>query len=181
MSVSRTWKSLVILILASAALAPAQAPHDEPSLAVIINKVTPAKYGFEVAATVTNVGVVPATFAVTGVTESTLHSLFVQQWDSKLGWQEVGQCHDALPAATMTLKPGSSFTDTAPIGDLAHGFVVTPCPRHVQHLHGSIRAAVCAFKSELEFQNRVLTNTACKEYYSPTFDLPESAVGLGSK
>jgi hypothetical protein len=170
---------LVALCLTTAAFG--QSHREGLELTLDIDKVTPTSYGFKVAVMVTNVGRIPATLALTGVTESKLHMLFVQQWDDRLGWQDVGQCHDSVPTATVTLKPGQSFDDVEPVGDLAHGFVSTPCPRRIQHLRGSIRAVVCAFKSEREFKNRVRPRTSCEEFYSPSFNLLADALRrLGS-
>lgn len=154
----------------------AQVPSNGVEMTVGINKVTATNYGFKVTVVVTNVGSIPATLALTGGTESKLHMLSVEQWDENLGWQDVGQCHDAPPRKVMTLAAGQSFTDIEPIGDVAHGFVSTPCRRRIQHLHGSIRAVVCAFKSEREFNDRVRRHISCKEFRSPSFNLPEDAV-----
>jgi hypothetical protein len=174
------WKPLVVALSLATPMF-AQSLRDGVEMTVAINKVTAMKYGFKVAVTVTNVGSIPATLALTGASESKLHMLFVQQWDENLGWQEVGQCHDTVPTATTTLKPGQPFEDVEPIGDLAHGFTSTPCPRRIQHLRGSIRAVVCAFKSEREFKNRMRTAVPCKEFYSPSYNLPEDEVrALGS-
>jgi hypothetical protein len=120
-----------------------------------IEKFQATSSGFEVTVSVKNTGTARFVLGESGEAKGTLQSLDVQQWDDKLGWQSVGSCRDVPPASTVRLEPGESLQNIVRIGDRAHGWTSTVCPRGVEHLGGKVRAILYyAFDSEQDFRKR---------------------------
>jgi len=142
-----------------------------------IKKIESAPQGFLIFVDVKNVGdrpfVLAKTYAPYGFPSDVLQSLDVQQWDSKLGWQHVGPCHDIAPITTITLTPGEVIQDSVPIGDKAHEWGGAPCPVRVAHLGGKIRAILYyVYASQADYEGRKANHT---NLISPYIELP--AVG----
>jgi hypothetical protein len=118
-----------------------------------IEKFRLTSFGFEVTVNVKNAGKTPLVLGESGEAKGTLQSLDIQQWDDKLGWQAVGPCRDVGPASTLTLDPGESLENIVRIGDRAHGWTNTVCPRTIEHLVGKVRAVLYyAYDSEQDFR-----------------------------
>jgi hypothetical protein len=116
----------------------------------------PTASGFDVIVTIRNTGSKALILGAAAEGKGTLQSLDIQQWDDKLGWQSVGPCRDVAPISTLRLNPGESLQNIVPIGDRAHGWASTVCPRKIQHLGGRVRAILYfAYKSEEDFANRM--------------------------
>jgi hypothetical protein len=102
-----------------------------------------------------------------------LQALTVEQWDAKLGWQNVGPCQDVEGESTLKLSPEQATHDVVPIGDVAHGWSNAPCPRKIQHLGGKIRAVIfCTYGSVSEFKQR-RGIAGCQQVESPSIELPK--------
>lgn len=139
-----------------------------------IKKIESAPQGFLIFVDVKNVGnsplVLAKTYAAFGFPSDVLQSLDVQQWDSKLGWQHVGPCHDIAPVTTISFAPGEIIQDSVPIGDKAHDWGGAPCPVRIAHLGGTIRAILYyAYGSEADFHERKARHT---NIISPSIELP---------
>ena len=87
----------------------------------------------------------------------TLQSLSIEQWDEKLGWQEVGPCRDVVSDLTVSLQPNETIRNTIPISDTSHGWNSSVCLRKIAHLGGKVRSILYyAYESEEKYQNRML-------------------------
>jgi hypothetical protein len=55
----------------------------------------------------------------------------------------------------MKLNPGAILRNVVPIGDRAHGWKNTVCPRKIEHLGGKVRAILYfAYQSEENYEQR---------------------------
>jgi hypothetical protein len=60
-----------------------------------------------------------------------------------------------VPGTTMKLNPGAILRNVVPIGDRAHGWKNTVCPRKIEHLGGKVRAILYfAYQSEENYEQR---------------------------
>jgi hypothetical protein len=151
----RALKILLVVILASSMMSGQTALRGQ--LRVKIERISPTSFGFNVLASVTNLGSQPVILAKGGWEEHALQSLDVEQWDEKLGWQSVGPCHDVGPIGTVALKPNETVQNIIPIGDTSHGWNSSVCPRKISHLGGKVRSILYyAYESEEKYQNRTL-------------------------
>lgn len=124
-------------------------------LHVKIEKISPNSSGYNILASVTNLGRQPIILAQANPLSGTLQSLDVQQWDEKLGWQSVGPCRDVAPISTVELKPKQTIQSIIPINDTSHGWNGSVCPRKIAHLGGKIRAILYyAYENQEQYQNR---------------------------
>jgi hypothetical protein len=138
-----------------------------------IEKFSPTPFGFDVAVSVKNIGTQPLIFGESGWKKGTLQSLDIQQWGGKLGWQSVGPCRDVAPMSTVKLNPGESLQNVVPIGDRAHGWAGSVCPRKIEHLGGKVRAILYfAYQSEEQFKARDAKGLV--NYVSVPVDLPST-------
>lgn len=120
-----------------------------------IEKFQPTSSGFEVTVSVKNTGTARLVLGESGEAKGTLQSLDIEQWDDKLGWQSVGPCRDVVPDTTVKLEPGESLQNIVRIGDRAHGWTSTVCPRKIEHLGGKVRAILYyVFASDQDFRRR---------------------------
>jgi hypothetical protein len=168
--VTKAGYELILILICIPAFGLRAAPPREIKLRV--EKFDSAPHGFNVVVDVQNVGNRPVVLARTGrpFPDDALQSLDIQQWDSDLGWQYIGPCHDILPITTVTLAPGETIEDSIPIGDKAHGWGGAPCPVRIAHLGGKIRAILYyAYGSETAFQERKASHT---NIISPSIELP---------
>jgi hypothetical protein len=150
---SHLLKTIVVLSVFSLSVV-GQVPTGK-RVVIKIEKFSPTSYGFEVAVSVKNTGTQPLILAETGWKKGTLQSLDIQQWDDKLGWQSVGPCWDVAPMSTVKLNPGESLQNVIPIGDRAHGWAGSVCPRKIEHLRGKVRAILYfAYESQEKFKER---------------------------
>ena len=151
----RALKILLVLILVSSTMEGQTSLRKK--LRVRIESVSPTSFGFNIDASVTNLGSRPVTLAeAAGPYRGTLQSLSVEQWDEKLGWQEVGPCRDVISELTITLEPNETIRNTVPIGDTSHGWNNSVCLPKIAHLGGKVRAILYyAYESEEEYKNRM--------------------------
>ena len=170
---ARSSARLGLAAIALAASVAAQSSLNK-SLRLEILRFTSTSFGFEVLVSVKNIGdhpVVLATAPGFGLRSDELQHLGIEQWDEKLGWQPVGPCRDAVAGTTMTLGPGQSIQTTVPIGDKAHGWNSTVCPRKIEHLQGKVRAVLYfAYHTKAEFRKGYPKGRV--DIYSPSVDLP---------
>ncbi len=165
--------AMVVLLALGSGVSAAQRARS-PTVAVTIEKLSPTAYGFEVTVRVKNVSRRPITLALSGSEKPTLQSLDIQMWDQKLGWESVGPCLDVPPSRTRTLSLQQEILDIVPIGDIAHGWASSVCPRRIQRLRGKVRAVLyCAYNSKSEFEKRMDLSVPCKQVQSPSVDLPK--------
>jgi hypothetical protein len=152
----RALKILLVLILVSSTMEGQTAPRKE--LRVRIESISPTSFGFNIVASVTNLGSHPVTLAeAAGPHRGTLQSLNVEQWDEKLGWQEVGPCRDVLSELTISLQPNETIRNTIPISDTSHGWKSSVCPRKITHLGGKVRSILYyVYENEEKYQNRMI-------------------------
>jgi hypothetical protein len=151
----RALKILLVLIVVSSTMSGQTALRRQ--LRVKIERISPSSSGFDVVASVTNVGSQPVILAKGGFEARILQSLDVQQWDEKLGWQSVGPCRDVGPIATVALNPNETIQNIIPISDMSHGRSTGRCPRKIAHLGGKVRSILYfAYESEEKYQNRML-------------------------
>jgi hypothetical protein len=137
-----------------------------------IQKVSPTTNGYDVSVKIENTGTKGVTLALSHTGHPTFQSLGIQQWEKQRGWQSVrASCQDVPPSTTQRLQGGETVEDIVPIGDASHGSGSTICPIKVWQLGGQIRAAVCFFDSDEQFQNRM--KTPCQLAVSPTVQLAE--------
>jgi hypothetical protein len=142
-------------------------------LRVKIEKITPTSSGFNVLASVTNLGGQPVILAEADPLSGTLQSLDVQQWDEKLGWQSVGPCRDVGPISTVELKPNGTIQSIVPIGDTSHGWNSGICPRKIAHLGGKVRAILYyAYESQEQYRNRARDLSGDVKAVSTPVELP---------
>ena len=145
---------------------------DRSHLKLSIQKVSPTTFGYDVSVKIENTGAKAVSLALSHTGNPTFQSLGIQQWDKKQGWQSVrAVCLDVPPSTTRRLQGGETVDDIVPIGDASHGSGSTVCPIKVWQLGGQIRAALCFFDSDEQFQNRI--TTPCELAISPTVQLPE--------
>ena len=124
-------------------------------VAIKIEKFSPTRFGFDVLVSLKNTGTEPLILGEGGWKTGALQSLDIQQWDDKLGWQSVGPCHDVAPVSTVKLSPSESIQNVIPIGDRAHGFANSVCPRKIEHLGSKVRAILYfAYQSQEQFEAR---------------------------
>jgi hypothetical protein len=166
----------LVCLLAISSGASAGQTANPPKLSLNIMAITSTPSGFHVSVEVKNLGASSITLQLNPAPagDPRLQSLAVQQWDDKLGWEYVSPCRDVEGEETRTLSPQRGMQDVVPIGDVAHGWSSSVCPRKIQHLGGKIRAVLlCAYNSEREFKKLGGSIARCQQVESPSVDFPK--------